>query len=122
MVLPVLPFGFTPLTLLPFSFQIILGVFNEDLFDLEFDTTQFDNIVLFQNIWLLGVAVADIAYNEINFLESIVRVLELLARLSILLVDILRHKVLFLLLIHVVPAFDLSRLYHIVVTHFANVE
>ena len=78
--------------------------------------------MLFQLVRLLGISITDITHNQVYFLESVKWVLELLARLSILLVYILGHEFFPLFNVHVEPAFNLSRLYHIVVANLADIE
>ena len=49
-----------------------------DAFDLEFDAAQFDDVVLLELVLLLGVAVGDVAHDQVDFLKSVARVLQLL--------------------------------------------
>ena len=78
--------------------------------------------MLFQRVLLLYVAIGDVTNNQIDFLECVARVLQLLPRLSILLVHILRHEVLLLLLCHSFEALDFCRFNHVVIPYLLDIK
>ena len=93
------------------SLELLLGVFNIDLLDLEFNSPKLYYVVFFQHILLLCISVADIAHNEIDFLKGVIWILQLLSRLRILLVNVLGHELFPLCFVHFVPTLNFCRLH-----------
>jgi len=116
-----------PLSLTPFSqlssfLQRVLGLLYEDSLDFEFDATQFDDVMLFEGVGLFDVAIGDVSHDQVYFLKCIVGVLQLLPRLRILQVHILRHVLFALRFIHFRQPLNFGRLYHVSIAHLTNVE
>lgn len=78
------PFVFASLALLALLLKLLCGILDEDFLHFEFDTTKLDDVVLFQLVVFLNVAICDVAHYQIDLLKSIVGILELFSCLSIL--------------------------------------
>ena len=97
-------------------------LFYVDALDLEFHAAKLDNIMLLELVLLFSVAVGDVSDNEVYLLESVARVLELLTRLRVLLVHVLRHELFLLFFAHFSDLLDLGWLYEVVVPDFLDIE
>ena len=75
-----------------------------------------------ERVLLLDVPICDVADYQVDLLEGVTRVLQLLTRLCILLVDVLRHEVFPLLLRHRLESLNFSRLNHVVIPNLLDVE
>ena len=78
------PFVFASLALLALLLKLLRGILDEDFLHFKFDTTKLDDVVLFQLVVFLNVAICDVAHYQIDLLKSIVGILELFSCLSIL--------------------------------------
>ena len=116
------PLVLPALQVMPLHLASILFRLNVDLLNLELDSSELDDIVFLQRVLLFDVPVGDVTHNEVNLLKCIARVLELLTRLSILLVNVLGHEDLFLSLCQFLNMFDVRRLDHVVIPYLSDVE
>ena len=122
-----LDFVLTPLRLsflhqLVFDLAFLFSFLDEDLLDLELDAAQLYNIMLLEGVLLFYVSVGYIPHDKIDFLISLTGVLELLARLCILLVYVLRHEHLLLFCAHFGDCNQLWRFNYVVIAYFLDVE
>lgn len=116
------PLRLSTLSHLALHLTFFLNGLDEYFLDLEFDSAKFDNVVLLQSIGLFDISILNVPDDQVNFLASITRVLQLLSGLCILQIDIFAHEVFFLSLGHGLQSFDFCRLNHVVVSNLTNVE
>ncbi len=116
------PLRLSSLSHLALHLSLLFDGLDEYFLDLEFDSAKLDDVVLLQSIRLLHISILNVPHNEIDFLASITRVLQLLPRLCILQIDIFAHEVFFLSIAHGLQFFNLDWLNHIVVSNLSNIE
>ena len=116
------PFTFSALQIVTLHFFFFLSLLDVYSLYLEFDTTKFDNVVFLQSILLLDISIGDVSYDKINLLKSITRILQLLTRLSILLVDISRHELFLLLSGHCRQTSHFRWLNHVVIPNLLYIK
>ena len=116
------PLVLPALQVMPLHLASIFFRLNVDLLNLELDSSELDDIVFLQRVLLFDVPVGDVTHNEVYLLKCIARVLKLLTRLSILLVNVLGHEDLLLSLCQFLNMFDVRRFDHVVISYLSDVK